>query len=103
MLRNFTPYEVIVVDGHIAISYESEGIARVSAKSVQVGTVDDIPLIRQEFGEVEGLPAPKEGTYLIVSRMVASALPERRDLVVPADLVRNGKGEVIGCKAFESN
>ncbi len=101
MLRNFTPHEVVVVDKHIAISYESEGIARVTTKSAQVGTVDGVPLIRQEFGEVEGLPEPEEGTYLIVSRMVASALPGRRDLVVPADLVRNGKGEVIGCRAFE--
>lgn len=33
----------------------------------------------------------------VVSRLVAEAVPERRDLVVPHGLVRDGQGRVVGC------
>jgi hypothetical protein len=38
--------------------------------------------------------------YYIVSFMVKSASPGRKDLLVPNELVRNEKGIIIGCKSF---
>lgn len=55
------------------------------------------PVVTVRPGAVEGLPAPQPDTMLIVSRMVAEAAPERRDLVVPHGLVRDGQGRVVGC------
>lgn len=39
-------------------------------------------------------------TLLIVSRLVAEACPERDDLVVPDDTVRDDAGRIIGCRAL---
>lgn len=39
--------------------------------------------------------------YYIVSRMVANALPNRKDLLVPNELVRDDQGNIIGCRSFE--
>jgi hypothetical protein len=46
------------------------------------------------------LPEPEFDTYHIVSRMVAEAYPNRRDLVFPDQLLRNDSGDVVGCSAF---
>ena len=55
------------------------------------------------YGEVVGLPEPEENTLLVVSFMVRQALPERKDLVSPGDLVRDEAGVILGCKGFFVN
>ena len=57
---------------------------------------EDIPLVATTYGEVTGLPDPRDGAYLIVSGMVASACP-RDDVYSPGPLVRDADGQVIGC------
>lgn len=52
------------------------------------------------FWEPVGLPEPKLGTCYIVSQLVKNALPERDNLVVPAKVVRNAAGNIIGCKSL---
>jgi hypothetical protein len=55
-----------------------------------VVTLDDefydgaVPIYRASFGQVVGLPEPEAGTLYIVSGMVASATPDRQDVVAPA-------------------
>lgn len=49
---------------------------------------------------VAGLPAPEPATVLVVSRLVATALPERRDLVFPLHPVRDHTGRTTGCRAL---
>ena len=39
-------------------------------------------------------------TFYIVSQLVKSALPNRSDLLVPAEMVRDEKGAIIGCKSL---
>ena len=39
-------------------------------------------------------------TFYIVSQLVKSALPNRSDLLVPAEMVRDEKGMIIGCKSL---
>ena len=38
--------------------------------------------------------------YYIVSQIVKSALPNRADLLVPAEVVRDNAGNIIGCKSL---
>lgn len=38
--------------------------------------------------------------YYIVSQIVKSALPERHDLLVPAEVVRDEMGNILGCKSL---
>lgn len=59
-----------------------------------------VPVAVSRAGEVSGLPDRQSGVTLIVSRMVAEAAPDRRDLVFPLDLIRDDKGRVIGCASL---
>jgi len=96
-LVNLTPHTVNVINGQ---NYASEGVVRVSETETQVGEVGGIPLFSKVFGKVVGLPEPTEGTMFIVSALVKAACPDRKDLLVPTKLVRDEKGNIIGCCGF---
>lgn len=102
MIRNLTPHAINIVDseGRNIKTIEPSGLARVAAVTVAIGEVDGIPLTRTEFGEVEGLPEPEDGTVFIVSALVKQRVPNRHDVVIPNELVRNEKGVIIGCKSL---
>ncbi|MEV3952785.1 hypothetical protein [Streptomyces albogriseolus] len=59
-----------------------------------------IPLVHIGFGEVTGPPEPEAGPRHVVSRLVAGALPDRSDLLVPHDVVRDEAGRTTGCRAL---
>lgn len=110
MLKNLTPHEVkifklngTVPDLDVVIEVGEE-VARVSCEYVKVDKrVDGIDMYRTVFGQVTGLPDYEEGTYLLVSAMVREALPLRKDLVSPGQLLRDNDGNVIGCLGFVGN
>lgn len=110
MLKNLTPHEVKIFklvgtapDLDLIIE-AGEEVARVSCEYMKVDkTVEGVNLYRTIFGEVTGLPDYEKGTYLLVSTMVREALPLRKDLVSPGQLLRNDKGEVIGCLGLVGN
>lgn len=64
------------------------------------GEIDGIEVVKTVFGEVEGLPEPVEGTFYIVSSLVAQAAKGRDDLLIPGRCVRNEAGQVLGCTCF---
>lgn len=97
VIVNLTPHPVNVIDGS---GFPSEGVARVSEKETQVGMLNGIPLFSKIFGEVVGLPEPTNDTMYIVSAIVRAACPDRKDLLVPTGLVRDEKGNIIGCRGF---
>ena len=101
---NLTPHDVIIVndDDTIKMVIKPAGLlARVKATVVATGdSVCGIPITKTEFGEVEGLPEPKEGTTYVVSRMVAEAAKERGDLFIPNESVRDESGRIIGCRSL---
>jgi hypothetical protein len=82
-------------------------LARVSMTRKQVGQLDldgtSVPIYRTVLGAVTGLPPVSDGVGYIVSAMVRSAAPERRDVYSPADLQRDAAGNVIGCGSLDSN
>tara|TARA_R110002012_G_scaffold155160_5_gene316033 strand:- start:159 stop:458 length:300 start_codon:yes stop_codon:yes gene_type:complete len=93
---NYTPHKIVLNDGR---SFKSNGVARVSASF----TAFNGDVCRQTFGEVNGLPEPREGVTLIVSAMVLSA-SKRHDLVAPAtghpETVRNDQGHIVSVPGF---
>lgn len=105
IIINKTPHPVHIVNesGGIVKTYYEDGGSKIR---LAVKTVRDIPLedgtptSRSEFGEPEGLPEFKEGVFYIVSQLVKNALPDRTDLLVPAEVVRDGNGNIIGCKSL---
>lgn len=82
--------------------YKGEPI-RVSCESRKVDTVEGIDIYENIYGEVTGLPEFKEGVYYVVSAMVRQALPERKDLLSPGQLIRNEAGQPVGCLGLVRN
>lgn len=123
---NMTPHAIHIVDGdgQVVKTYEKgDSQIRLAVKTVQLEPLEDgTPTSRTEFGEAEGLPeyegykshfGPGEGgydsdydmdgsplVYYIVSQLVKNAFPERTDLLVPAEVARDDKGVILGCRSL---
>lgn len=110
MIKNLTPHPCIIVLGNQNITLPAPKIvARVEQTSKYIGSLPlgnslgaeyHVPIYSNEYGDVQGLPPVEQGTYYIVSRMVAEAAWDRRDLLVPNDTVRDPNGRIIGCRSF---
>lgn len=104
MIINKTPHPVNIcnTEGKIIRTYpKAEAPIRLAAKTIPAGSLEDgTPLTKTDFGKPEGLPDYQEGTFLIVSQIVKSALPNRTDLLVPAEVVRDTTSNIIGCKSL---
>ena len=104
-ILNYTPHTVNIVNsgGEKIQDFPPMGEARCRQTTKVIGNITGIPITSATFGEVEGLPKEVEGTYYIVSRLIRQALPNRKDLLVPNELVRDEKGKIIGCKSLAEN
>jgi hypothetical protein len=106
---NLTPHKIDVLCSYGTISIVPSGkVARVATSDKLVhhvymvynGTEVPVPVNLPAFGSVVDLPEPEEGTFYIVSRIVKNAVPERTDVLVPGNLVRDAAGVIIGCNGF---
>ena len=100
---NLTPHPVnlLDVDANVVITFYSEGLARCSQNDIIIGKLNkDIILTKTSYGEVIGLPEQSPRTFYIVSRLVLNALPNRTDLLVPNQLIRDSEGQIVGCRSF---
>jgi len=83
-----------------------EVVARVNTTVRRTDVVNGVEIIKVEYGEIVGLPEPKEGTYYIVSAVVLNAVLEntdRTDCVSPFRPIRNYEGKTVGCEGFRRN
>jgi hypothetical protein len=107
MLKNLTPHALNIFDAegkNLVVTIPPSGqVARCSVKSEKVGEAEGVDLFAASFGLVEDLPNPEEGTIFVVSMLVRSALPAREDLASPGDLIRDDKGQPVGCKGLNIN
>lgn len=106
-LINLTPHSInfVTAEGTPLVTVEPSGLlARVTAHTVTTGSVSvgdvTLPVTGTTYGEVESLPAPEEGTIYIVSSLVASRCPDRADVFIPNESVRDDKGRIVGCKSL---
>ena len=100
---NMTPHSVNILDEEnkeITTIPASGKLIRLKSKVVKDGEIKGIPISKTIFGDPEGLPESKAGTYYIVSQLVKSACCDRPDLLVPAEVVRNLNGNIIGCRSL---
>lgn len=95
---NYTPHviNIIYVGETITILPEPEAI-RLEQIDGEPEIIGDIAVKNRKYGE-GNLPEFNPFVGLIVSQMVAAEFPERSDLFYPGDLVRDDKGNIIGCK-----
>lgn len=54
----------------------------------------------EALGAVVGLPAPEAGVILVVSRLVAEAVPGRMDVYAPGEAVRDDAGRIVGARGL---
>jgi hypothetical protein len=86
---NLTPHDIVFMrDEHTSTrtTYPAEPgrIARVVTEDRDTGVrIDGFPVVESVPIRIEGLPAPRDDLWLIVSGMVLAACPERDDLVAP--------------------
>lgn len=106
-VRNHTPHPVrIELSGGAALDLPPVAPApRLVVTRTEAGVLGtphgDIRLTRTESaGRVVDLPDPVDGQVLVVARAVAEACRDRSDLVFPDELVRDGAGRVVGCRAL---
>ena len=102
---NMTPHSVIILDdkNNVIKEIEASGkLIRLASETKEIKVLDNgIKLSKTCFGEPEGLPKEiKSGTFYIVSQLVKSALPNRADLLVPAEVIRDKEGNIIGCRSL---
>jgi len=101
-LVNLTPHAINIIVGGETISIPPSGVvARVNTSEEDCGFLMndgvEIPIVQTHFdGEPEGIPAEEDGVFYLVSRLVFEASC-RSDLLAPGPLVRNDKGQPIGC------
>jgi len=109
---NLTPHEVVVFDSgqNIILKIPPSGqTARVSVTSMVIGEINGIPVRRTIYGDVIGLPEPRDNTFYVVSTLVLLALKEkgivRGDVVAPDtsidSVVRDSEGRIIGVRYFQ--
>lgn len=100
-LVNLTPHVIVITDGAMSTVIPSSGVARVASQP------GDLQLILPKgylysaptWGQIEGLPAPEEGTMYIVSALVASRAVGRPDVCSPGTgpsdgAIRDDKGQI---------
>lgn len=102
---NMTPHDIILINGGQKVVIKASGmLARVSTETVRTGEVSvdgmAIPTTETRFGEVEGLPAPEDGTVFVVSSLVAQRCKNRNDVFIPNESIRDDKGRIIGCRSL---
>ena len=101
---NKTPHPVNICDteGNVIRVYERDETPIRLKQSVvpDQALPDGTPTSRTVFGDPVGLPEYRAGVFYIVSQLVKSALPSRRDLLVPSEVVRDAAGNIIGCKSL---
>lgn len=98
-IQNKTPHEVTILnsDGEIdqvipAVKGEEWRLDEVTTLQ---GYINGIRVTKTIY-RCSQLPEPKKGVWYIVSALFKLHYPERDDLLVPAEVIRNGS-KVEGC------
>lgn len=121
-LVNLTPHAVRIfsTDGktELVTVPPSGSVARVAVSRVETGVIPiewdaerllaqdplaGLPVFVGQYGAVTGLPDTITGTIYIVSAMVRAAVPSRRDVMSPGELIRGADGQPVGCRGLEAN
>jgi hypothetical protein len=98
---NLTPHDVTETTS--GITYPASGIiARLDHKDKLISSVNGTPVYQKLYGEVRNLPEPTPNTLYLVSGIMIDVARQqgRTDLLAPGRLMKDSKGNVLGCKGF---
>lgn len=103
---NLTPHALNFLDAEnrVMLTVPSSGVARAAQRRESIGAIDadgvTLPVTRSVFGAVEGLPAEQDDVIYVVSALTAQAVPERDDVFIVDDSVRDENGRIIGVRGL---
>ena len=101
MVINCTLHDVnIYTPSGCRVYPAAKGPARAIYVQRIAGAVDGTLIYRRFTEDIVNLPDPKPGTYYIVSKRLAQACPERKDLIFPRTVVRDADGHIVGYVDF---
>lgn len=104
-LVNLTPHTInwYKQNGEV-MEIPSSGLLRCKVESKLQEAIDGLQIYRNTYSFEDVLPEEEQGTYYIVSSIVANAVKElkldRDDIIVVNDSVRDENGRIVGCKSF---
>jgi hypothetical protein len=104
---NLTPHTISIVrkDGETIQVAPTAPAARVQQQNVVVDEVFGIAVSAVQYGEVENLPPPQEGTIYVVSAVVAQQCTLRSDVYAPdtgPSAIRNEAGQITAVRGLVS-
>lgn len=101
-LINLTAHNInLILDNNKIQVIESSGLARCIVETEHVDNINGIPVYRNKFTDVIGLPDEEKDTVYVVSRIVAEAVKGKRfDCIIVDKTIRDEKKFIIGCKGF---
>ena len=102
-LINMTPHPIFIVDAEgnkLQTILPSGNTIRLTQRTERVTAINGIPISNTVYRDALGLPHFQEETYYIVSQLIKTALPQRTDLLVPAEMLRDANGNIIGCQSL---
>ena len=101
---NMTPHtlHLQLPSGEMMEIEPSGQVPRVQQTETALEGYDGLPLpvIRVEYGLADELPEEQPGVYYVTSALYAQCVPHRRDVLIPARMVRDEKGRIVGCTAL---
>ena len=99
---NLTLHDVsfVLENGETVCVPASGKVARLTTSTQIVGQIGNIPITETVFGQIENLPDPTEGEVYIVSSLVAGRVPDRQDVFIPNESIRDDAGRIIGCRSL---
>jgi len=101
---NTTPHSVVlIVNNERIVIPTSNLLIRLKEKRTKIGELEidgtKVNINKVEY-ETTDLPPQQNDVYYIVSSIVANAFPNRNDLLIVDETIRDDKGVIIGCKSF---
>jgi hypothetical protein len=101
---NATPHDIDLFDDSgkkvlRTFKHNENALIRMEEDRESADSIDGVKTIELSFGKAN-VPEEKEGTFYIVSNLIANAHPNRRDLLTPALSVRDKDGNIVGCRAL---
>ena len=99
---NLTPHPIRVIGENDQVILEiprNTSPLRLNEERTDQGTISGVRVVGKSLSPAGGLPPQEEGTYYIVSLVIAQ-MYKRPDFLVPDDPVRDEEGRIIGCRRF---
>lgn len=93
------------VEGEPLVQCPSEGVARISTTTVQIGVIDGVPLYKTQYGDITGIPDDVTDEDILIvslplqSMAIASGHPLAPQMASPYQVVRlaSNTSTVLGC------